>query len=271
MRLRSGGMQGMSEAMTATGTTVDVGGYRLYRHCAGAGQPTVVLDSGMSSTTDSWTEVQPDVARFTRVCAYDRAGLGRSDPGPAPRTSDQMVRELRALLRNAAVPGPYVLVGHSFGGLNAQLYAGRYPGEVAGMVLVDTAHEDHPAWLAAVLTEEQMHTPRRLWAGGSPEGTDFVASFDQARAARWRLDGPRVVLVRGALPPEERDPTRSDEQIARLERDWLELQAGLARRSPRGRLVVVEGSGHRMHRHRPDAIIAAIREVVDAVRRSERG
>src|SRR5205823_3156829 len=123
--------------MAPAGTTVDVGGHRLYLHCAGEGQPTVLLDSGMSSTTESWTEVQPGVAAFTRVCSYDRAGLGRSDPGPAPRTGGQMVAELHALLRNAAIPGPYVLVGHSFGGLNMQLYAGRYPEDVAGMVLVD--------------------------------------------------------------------------------------------------------------------------------------
>lgn len=257
--------------MAAAGTTVDVGGHRLYLHCAGEGQPTVLLDSGMSSTTDSWTEVQPSVAEFTRACSYDRAGLGRSDPGPAPRTSGQMVTELHALLHHAAIPGPYVLVGHSFGGLNMQLYAGRYPEEVAGMVLVDTVHEDHPAWLAAVLTEEQMRTPRRLWAGESPEGTDFFASFEQVRATRWRLDTPLVVLVRGMLPSDERDPARSDEQIARLERDWLVLQAGLARRSPRGRMVVVEGSGHRMHRHRPDSIVEVIREVVAAARQDQLG
>ncbi|HWR73601.1 MAG TPA: alpha/beta fold hydrolase, partial [Nitrospirota bacterium] len=124
------------------GRIVDVGGYRLHLNCTGEGSPTVILESGMNEFSLSWALVQPGVAKFTRVCSYDRAGLGWSDPGRAPRTSETIVRELHALLRAAGITGPLVLAGHSFGGMNARLYARRYPNEVAGMVLVDSAHED---------------------------------------------------------------------------------------------------------------------------------
>lgn len=124
------------------GRLVDVGGYRLHLHCTGEGAPAVILESGMNEFSLSWALVQPGVARFTRVCSYDRAGLGWSDPGRAPRTSETIVRELHALLRSAGIRGPLVIAGHSFGGMNARLYARRHPDEVAGMVLVDSAHED---------------------------------------------------------------------------------------------------------------------------------
>lgn len=124
------------------GKLVDIGGYRLHIHCSGEGKPTVVIDSGLGDFSLGWSLVQPEVAKFTRVCTYDRAGYGWSDSGPKPRTSQQVVKELHTLLVNAGVEGPYVLVGHSGGGLNVRLYASQYPGEVVGMVLVDPAHEE---------------------------------------------------------------------------------------------------------------------------------
>ena len=119
------------------GQMIDVGGHRLHIHCTGGGTPTVVMDSGFPGTSLSWTFVQPEVAKFTRACSYDRAGLGWSDGGPMPRTSRQIVEELHALLLNAGIEGPYVLVGHSFGTFTVRLYASTYPDEVVGMVLVD--------------------------------------------------------------------------------------------------------------------------------------
>ncbi len=124
------------------GRMVDMGGYRLHLNCSGEGSPTVILESGMNEFSLSWALVQHGVAKFTHVCSYDRAGLGWSDPGQVPRTSETIIRELHTLLRSAGMSGPLVLAGHSFGGMNARLYARRYPDEVAGMVLVDSAHED---------------------------------------------------------------------------------------------------------------------------------
>jgi pimeloyl-ACP methyl ester carboxylesterase len=124
------------------GRMVDVGGYRLHLVCQGEGGPTVVMEAAIGETGLLWSLVQPAVAQHTRACVYDRAGLGWSDPSPRPRTAAVMVEELHRLLATAEVPGPYVLVGHSFGGLPVRLYAARHPEEVAGLVLVDAAHED---------------------------------------------------------------------------------------------------------------------------------
>jgi pimeloyl-ACP methyl ester carboxylesterase len=125
----------------APGKLVDIGGYQLHINCTGTGSPTVILDAGLGGTSLDWSKVQPAVARFTRVCSYDRAGYGWSDTGPGPRTSQQIVKELHLLLVHAKISGPYLLVGHSLGGLNMRLYAYRYPGEVAGMVLLDATSE----------------------------------------------------------------------------------------------------------------------------------
>ncbi len=144
--------QGIASAVDASaypppGRLVDVGGFRLHIHCTGSGGPTVILDAGNGGSSLDWSLVQPGVATFTRVCSYDRAGYGWSDSGPTPRTSERIVRELHTLLVNAGVPGPYVLVGHSFGGLNMRLYTYTYPQDVAGLVLVDSSHENDPTAL----------------------------------------------------------------------------------------------------------------------------
>ena len=124
------------------GQMVDVGGYRLNIYCTGIGTPTVILESGLGENARSWLGVQQGVERFTRVCSYDRAGYGRSDPGPQPRSSAQIAKGLHTLLINSKTPGPYVLVGHSFGGYNVRVNTGLYRNEVSGVVLVDSSHED---------------------------------------------------------------------------------------------------------------------------------
>jgi pimeloyl-ACP methyl ester carboxylesterase len=128
------------------GRLVDIGGLRLNLDCSGTsspGGPTVILESGAGIPAYGWHLVQPEIAKFAHVCSYDRAGYGWSDrPVQMPRTSLQEVRELHALLRNAAVPPPYILVGHSLGGYLIRVYNGQYPNEVAGAVFVDSSHED---------------------------------------------------------------------------------------------------------------------------------
>jgi pimeloyl-ACP methyl ester carboxylesterase len=127
------------------GQLVDVGGYRLHMHCSGTaqpGSPTVILEAGAGLASPSWAWVQSRVAETTRVCAYDRAGYGWSDPGPTPRDARQVAHELHTLLEQAAIASPYVLVGHSIGGMYVRVYAAQYPDEVAGLVLVDSSHPD---------------------------------------------------------------------------------------------------------------------------------
>jgi pimeloyl-ACP methyl ester carboxylesterase len=129
-------------AYPPTGKLVDIGGYKLHINATGTGRPTVVLIAGAGDFSFDWSLVQPEVSRFARVASYDRAGMAWSDLGPTPRTMAQDAYELHLLLRKAALPAPYVLVGHSVGGLIARVYASQYPQEVAGMVLVDSTHED---------------------------------------------------------------------------------------------------------------------------------
>lgn len=122
------------------GKLVDVGGYKLHIYCIGEGSPTVILDSAADMMSSDWAWVQPEIAKNTQVCSYDRAGMGWSDPSPTSRDAKQVVIELHSLLTNAGISGPYVLVGHSVSGLYVRLYASQYPDEVVGMVLVDPGH-----------------------------------------------------------------------------------------------------------------------------------
>jgi pimeloyl-ACP methyl ester carboxylesterase len=138
------------------GQLVDVGNYRLHTVCLGSGSPAVLLESGIAASSLSWTLVQPNVAQFTSVCAYDRAGLAWSDGSPAPRTFGQIVEDLHKLLTTAKLARPYVLVGHSFGAFVCLAYAAKYPKETAGLVLVDPPSE----WME--LTGRQ----RRMLKGG---------------------------------------------------------------------------------------------------------
>jgi len=143
----------------APGQMIDVGVYRLHLYCIGenvTGSPTIILEQGLGGTSAAWARVQPEIAKTTRVCAYDRAGMGWSDPGPEPRDAQHIATELHSLLHNAGIPGPYVLVGWSFGGLYVRMYAGKYPTEVSGMVLLDSSHHDQ--WTSTAAGEAQYES-----------------------------------------------------------------------------------------------------------------
>ncbi|HSL31516.1 MAG TPA: alpha/beta hydrolase [Anaerolineales bacterium] len=129
-------------ALPAPGQRIDVGGYSLHLYCTGqnmGGRPTVILETGLGATSSSWGWIQPEIAKTTRVCAYDRAGMGWSDPSPAPRDAQNIATDLHTLLQNAQIPGPYVLAGWSYGGMYIRQYAAQYPDEVVGMVLLDSS------------------------------------------------------------------------------------------------------------------------------------
>lgn len=147
------------------GRSVQAGKLRLNLDCSGSGSPTVVLDSGMGVPAVGWAMVQPEVAKFARVCSYDRAGYGWSEVGPKPRTSLQIAKELRALLDASGEKGPYVLVGHSFGGYNVRVFTSLYPGDVVGVVLVDAEHGDEEKRINELLPplvkeQERQHDQR---------------------------------------------------------------------------------------------------------------
>jgi pimeloyl-ACP methyl ester carboxylesterase len=163
------------------GRSVNIGGRTLNIFCSGEGSPAVVFDSGGNQPGYTWKLVQPEVAKSTRACWYDRAGYGWSDPAPAPRTSADIADDLHKLLRAAGVPPPYVLVGHSFGGFNIRVFAAQNRSEVAGMVLVDSADEfPYPGPMPDSLRAPGSYIPRFLWGAGSVV-MDFLAQVGVGR------------------------------------------------------------------------------------------
>jgi pimeloyl-ACP methyl ester carboxylesterase len=262
--------------------TIDIGGRSLFLSCEGAGSPTVILEAGgLGTPSQDWlgSGVVYGVSRFTHVCRYDRANnqSGASDPAPKPRTAEDAVADLHALLTAAAIPGPYVLVGSSFGGLLVRLYASTYPNEAVGMVLIDSVHEDQDEAAKPLFSAEVMRAVRALDAegdgGGDPEGIYTMygidESFAQMRAARYERpmpDMPLIVLAAGRI-----DDLAEDGYPAEYATYWSEtlaaqLQADLASLVPNARLLVVADSGHFIHRDQPRVVIQAIEDVVAAVR-----
>lgn len=265
-------------------TLVDVGGRRLALRQAGAGSPTVVLEGGVGCGKETWDRVFEPVAEFTRVCSYDRAGIGASDPAPTPRTGRQAAADLHALLVGAAVPGPYVLVGHSGGGLFIRLYAHEHREQLAGMVLVDAAHEEQ--WSRSVrslppetpgepagLTLYRRVATERITDSAATVAESFLtgATSAQVRATAPLGDLPLVVLTasRPAPRPEEviGDPEAHAEALWREMRQ--EVQGELVRLSSRGRHVAAGASGHFIQQEEPELVIAAIRRVVEEVRQRD--
>ncbi|MFN8374559.1 MAG: alpha/beta hydrolase [Anaerolineae bacterium] len=161
------------------GQMIDVGGYSLHIYCVGEGSPTVIMDSGLGGASLDWALVQPDVAQTTRVCTFDRAGMGWSDVGPNPRDAQQIVGELHTLLTNAQIAPPYVMVGHSNGGLRIQLYAALYPDEVAGLVLVDpTDAHTIDEQLAFLSPEARAEVDELMGQNGNQVAQDPAATFE---------------------------------------------------------------------------------------------
>jgi len=279
-------------AQPAPGAMVDVGGHRLHIACSGQGGPTVVLDAALGNMSAHWAWVQQEVARTTRVCAYDRAGLGWSEAGPGPRDAAQITSELHALLGNAGIPGPYVMVGHSFGGLYAQLYAAQYAEQVAGVVLVESSHPqqftrlpDGPQnydmarrlyTVAPVLAElgvarllglsapppdlpAAQRAQINAWAGSTRH---VATTAEEFRAAPDTLAQVGTVHGLGNLPLAV---VSAGEQSP----GWLALQNELAALSTNSSHHVVDGATHTSVVDDPGharATSTAIVEVVDAAR-----
>ena len=264
------------------GDLVRIGEHRLFISCTGgAGTgPTVLLEAGGGGSSGEWSVVREQLGAAVRTCAYDRAGLGRSEQGPRPRTMRQEVLELHALLDAARQAPPYVMVGQSIGGLLVRLYADAYPAEVAGVVLVDPTHESGVLGsgryggivrLREKATGRPVPAPRLSQAGGTPDdpNADYMAEEFQAMyLARQRVpqplrQRPLIVLAAGRRPAPPPGVSQELWTSIRDERD--ELVRDLAGLSDNSRFVRVDGSGHAIHRDEPAAVAEAIRTVYDAV------
>jgi pimeloyl-ACP methyl ester carboxylesterase len=269
---------------------VGIGGdRRIYLECHGEGSPTVLLEAGLRSRSDFWSErteqttgqtVFPGVARFTRVCAYDRPGttlgitaFSRSDAVPMPRTAREVVADLRALIKAAPIRGPLVLAGHSTGGLIVRMYASLYPKWVAGLALVDALSE----FLRPGMTPGQLDAYDQLNNGPLPgleqyadlEQILFRPSFEQmGRIARRHplSPVPLVVISRGlAFPLPSGLPAGLTTEV--VERAWRESQTALADLLPRARHWIADRSGHYIMFSQPRLIIRSLRRTVDQARR----
>jgi pimeloyl-ACP methyl ester carboxylesterase len=249
-----------------------VRGRFLYLLCEGEGSPTVVFESGLGDGHRAWQWVAPELANSTTVCTYDRAGLDFSQLAPKRATARAKVRDLHALLRAAGLRPPYVLVGHSYGGMLVHVYVSDYPRDVAAVVLLDSSHPDQQARMLAALPPARAGEGRALRSVRAalaprnfpnPEGVDWSRSSDEARAAGSFGDKPLVVVTagehEGAAPP----------VIARrLERAWLAVQNDLARLSSDSVHVVATRSPHYIQSNlgQPLLVIRIVRIVLHAVR-----
>ena len=275
----------------AYGRLVDIGGRRMYLECLGEGSPTVVLEGGLNSGAAAsrgvWNHsafaphvrIQSDLARTTRVCAYDRAGYGLSDPGPLPHTALSITDDLHALLRGAGVEPPYVLAGISFGGPIVQMYANRFPDEIAGLVeidpspLPDVEQQVQAVLPPAIAARRQANVQRDNTSMAGPDGpgggTDIDTFLDQVRQAKVLPRVPLVVLTAGASPltnPLSYSRDFSPEIIEQINRIRLESQAAIAALVPGGKQEVVDNSDHAMNVYAPQTITDAIAGILQAAR-----
>jgi pimeloyl-ACP methyl ester carboxylesterase len=280
----------------APGQLVDVGaGRRLHLYCVGAGSPTVVLEAGGGNPWLAWYKVQPRVAQFARVCSYDRAGLGWSDPSPNRPTAKQIASDLHTLLRNAGIDGPFVLVGHSLGGMYVRMFANQYPGDVVGLVLVDSSYPNQDERfppearklsalsgkvLAAMQFLRPFGVPRLLAARVVPAEVQpqysavlcrpqYIAAV-RAEAAAVEENSAEVrplgsvgnlpLAVLSHDPEKVRFPNNLSGPINRA---WDDMQTELSHLSTRGSHEVVKGAGHDIEIDQPDAVVDTIRKVVE--------
>jgi pimeloyl-ACP methyl ester carboxylesterase len=250
---------------------VDIGERRLFAEVAGTGIPTVVLEAGRGDWSDTWEPIWADLVALTRVVRYDRAGLGRSDPVVMPRTCADLVLDLHRLLQLVAQPGPYILVGHSIGGLTIRLYAHHYPQEIVGMVLVDPTHHDSFARERAVLPPESpsesvtlREMREQLNQRPIPSGDDLIDTLlcqEQARRC-GRLGTMPLIVLTGMR---RRFADIPEELIAGFYELKWELHQNLVRLSEAGMLMRAEHSGHDIPSDEPAKILEAIRMLIDTL------
>jgi pimeloyl-ACP methyl ester carboxylesterase len=257
--------------------SISLGTRRLVLTTSGHGSPVVVLETGLGAESAEWASVQRGLSAHTRVCRYDRAGRGTSDPAVSPRGPAELVADLRALLRRVGLAPPYVLVGHSFGGLMVRLFAQRHRAEVAGIVLVDAMHQDQFEVFGQAFPPPRDGEPaalretREFWSGGwrdprsTREGLDLVAACVEARAIDTLGDLPIHVLSAGTFL---RQPLIPEALRPRLQDQWDGLQRTFLGLSSRTTQTLVENSGHFVQREAPQAVVAAVLELLATVRKA---
>jgi len=277
------------------GAFYKVNGARMHIDCIGAGSPVIVLDTGYGNNATTWEKVQPELSKTTRVCSYDRAGTGWSQPQPEPRDADHIVSQLHELLRQANVSGPIVLMGHSIAGMYVRAYATHYPADVAGIVFVDGSSPEqfHNPRFTAELGKQPwllyrgmtiLGLPRLMWmlSLSSPE-LDRHASKREAEATfqghieplQYEMGsfvqsadetihtGPYGALPILIFTQDTDHPSKGMEQFAS---SWNQMQEALKKLSTRSRRIIAKGSGHYIHVDRSDLIEKEVSRFIEQVR-----
>lgn len=284
-----------AKAYPPPGQLVDVGGYRLHINCTGTGSPTVVIEAGLGDWSTTWGFVQSEVAKTTRVCTYDRAGVGWSEAGPLPRDAAQFAKELHTLLQNADIPGPYVMVGHSLGGLGVRVFVHDYSSEVSGVVLIESMN---PKQISQLPTRErdQPNPQSRYYSvltGLARFGVARVLARPVTRMSSSSIIPDekayysRFVRIQSmqASKDESQGLAASEEEAAtvktfgdlplivltgRLNNNpgWQEWQTELLQLSSNSQHLFAENSGHTVQIDEPDAAVAAILQMVEQIRQT---
>lgn len=271
------------EGSPSSDQMIDIGSHRLQIHLEGKGAPAVVIDSGISDQLDKLGPLQRRLAEATLVVTYNRAGYGQSEPGPLPRHSGREAEELKALLDKASIPGPYVLVGHSLGALNVQVFASKYPNHVAGMVLLD------PPPLSFMLREEHKglgEMAERMtaeWQSFADSGAQSDDAQERARAAFFRMiasehremfgETARLVsaistfgdIPLGVIAAGKPNPVFG-EAAEDFQKFWIAQSRELAAKSSNGKFILAEKATHDLYLDVPDLVAENILSVVCEVR-----
>jgi pimeloyl-ACP methyl ester carboxylesterase len=234
---------------------VDVGGHGLQFLVGGQGSPAVIFEGGFGTGIASWSMVQKDVAAFTQTVSYDRAGLGQSDPGPKPRSAKQIATELHVALEKAGIKPPYVMVGHSFGGIYVRVFADMYPNEVAGMVLIDPSQESFNDWLSKNQPDRLKAQESNIAKAGEGVQAEFAQvdiSYSQARVAKVPRGIPVTLLT----------ATEDTSMPAEARKLWIEKHKEWLATVPGSKHVIVEKASHFIQAQQPAVVIEAIKQVV---------
>jgi pimeloyl-ACP methyl ester carboxylesterase len=268
------------------GRMVSLDTHAIHLHCVGTGSPTVVFESDLDQYGSlSWDSVQGEIGEFTRACSYDRAGIMWSEPGPRPRDGETIAGELAAVLNAAGEEGPYVLVGHAFGGAYARIFAGQNPDDVCGMVLVDSSHPDQLTRFAEVGLEKEippkpirplilllshLGMPGRFKGNIynlSPDVYDPVQAFLPESSMAWfdeSVEAPNTLAQAGQyehlgdIPLIVLAAARSSQY---LQKEWLELQQELTLLSDNSEIRMLKDAGHYIQFDQPQEVVDAVRDV----------
>ncbi|KYC96085.1 hypothetical protein B4102_3558 [Heyndrickxia sporothermodurans] len=216
------------------------------------GKPTIVMDAGYGDYSKAWDSVISEISLLTDVLIYDRAGLGKSESSSNPRTSSEMIKELNELLNASKIKPPYILVGHSFGGVNTRLYATEYHNEVCGLILVDSTPEDYRERFLPTMPKEfqQAYNKQFVHEGNYDE---FMESLKQLKEAKRKLNVPLIVLSAG----KKAHYSKESQEL------WNEMQREILEISSIGEFIIAENSTHYIQNDEPEIVIKAVKRLID--------